>query len=828
MRKAFSFLFLLVFLFSSCNPMETFVEKPLNELIQTAIPEEETTNQAPLLPTIATSPENQNNSLPAVKTQGAQNALGIGFSWPADDADTVNISRDIASLGVQWVRQEFPIELILNSDGSTDFSSRAMDRMVQSAREEGLSIVALLDYGPAFKVTNKSDLLKHWERYVSAIVHRYGGLVDHWEIQNEPNLLEYWQKVEKGAVKVNVPLYVDLLRISHKVIKDADPSDEVILGGLGSDSNFENGYNPVAFVSEVSRLKGGNYFDSIGLHLYWGENFTEIPHSLPWGSSSESYDLATYADFFAIECRKIFGRPIPIWVTEIGFHKEWLDGLSQQTDVNPYWMQAAMIGRSLIPLLSMDTVKASIIFNYRDQGGGEGFAVDDGGKKMLRALAETVGNAEFLGVHTILDSTGYYVEGFYDLRFRRDDGQVFSWFWIGRPLRNEFRAYLKGELDGPTTWIELDAKGNQTPLDLETEFWISGLPAILEGGLTEKTQIVVGDPRKISQAYENPIVYEKEFDIWTFFPYSGESIKIADGNDFRDQMSRPFVSRDGKYLAYDDTANDQIVIYEFDSKIEQTIHYRNTKKEVPSILMGWDDDNRFYYSLNSKTSIYRFDPLSAQSEKAYDLPSHVDGGSAGGIYELWVSSSGQYAIGTTDFYLAKPSYASFIFEEGRGIIHEVQDFNIGGICSIAENEANYACPIYNPESDRYEIQIRPLGGSTAKSVNLQTDSASLESPVLSPTGKYLLYSQTNRVSGLSQSDFEQTLHVFNIESQKSAPISFGVSKVYPVWSADETRILIGEFDPVTANIQLLSIDWDSFAQKSRLIDEGKGIYNVDW
>src|SRR5262249_38094495 len=84
-----------------------------------------------------------------------------------------------------------------------------------------------------------------WTAFLTAAVSRYGPggtywqgpyLQDHpgaaplpihtWQVWNEPNLAAYF------SPRVSVPLYADLLRISHAAIVSADPKARISLGGM--------------------------------------------------------------------------------------------------------------------------------------------------------------------------------------------------------------------------------------------------------------------------------------------------------------------------------------------------------------------------------------------------------------------------------------------------------------------------------------------------------------------------------------------------------------------------------------------------------------------
>jgi hypothetical protein len=119
-------------------------------------------------------------------------------------------------------------------------------------------------YGP--------DTAERREAYVKraeAIVQRYKGKIQAYEIWNEPNLTNYWQP------KPNVTNYTRLVKAAYPRIKAADPSVTVIAGVTSPTDNAADGsrMDEVTFIQQAYKQNIRGNFDAWSTHPYtqsWG------------------------------------------------------------------------------------------------------------------------------------------------------------------------------------------------------------------------------------------------------------------------------------------------------------------------------------------------------------------------------------------------------------------------------------------------------------------------------------------------------------------------------------------------------------------------------
>ncbi len=125
--------------------------------------------------------------------------------------------------------------------------------------------------------------------YMYRIVTKYNNYVKFWEIWNEPGFVytdkgwrppgypgNFWEyNPDPCDYKLRAPIfhYLRTLRISYEVIKYVAPEDYVVVAGLGYPSfldvilrNTDNPNNGA--VTGDFPLKGGAYFDVLGIHSY--------------------------------------------------------------------------------------------------------------------------------------------------------------------------------------------------------------------------------------------------------------------------------------------------------------------------------------------------------------------------------------------------------------------------------------------------------------------------------------------------------------------------------------------------------------------------------
>jgi hypothetical protein len=171
----------------------------------------------------------------------------------------------MASNGIEWISVEFAWRDVEEVRGVYRFDH--FDSLVESARRNGLKIVGALANGyngnrpcvPDWTLDLDEDgYLEALCGYVEAVVERYKECVDHWKIENEPNvaymhLLLGWRVGGWSDERI-----LKILEASYEVVRRIDPESKIILSISSSSPGW------IDWLEGVDHLD----FDVVGLQSY--------------------------------------------------------------------------------------------------------------------------------------------------------------------------------------------------------------------------------------------------------------------------------------------------------------------------------------------------------------------------------------------------------------------------------------------------------------------------------------------------------------------------------------------------------------------------------
>lgn len=201
----------------------------------------------------------------------ADKSLGVNAGLGGLDARTVEGEvRAIKGYGFRWLRHRFAWDEMEPGRGSYDWEES--DRVVEAARREGLSLIAVLDGAPAW-ARHPDDgenafappvEVRDYGDWVQAFVERYGDAIDHYQIWNEPNIAPHW-----GNREVDPAAYARLLREGAMRICAADPGAVVLAAALAP--NVEPGganMSDVAYLDRLYQAGAAPWFDVVAGQIY--------------------------------------------------------------------------------------------------------------------------------------------------------------------------------------------------------------------------------------------------------------------------------------------------------------------------------------------------------------------------------------------------------------------------------------------------------------------------------------------------------------------------------------------------------------------------------
>ncbi len=208
--------------------------------------------------------------------------------WPAIGAKWVRLW----DTGDTWNRYE-------KERGKIEWE--ALDQKVADAEANGVEILYVFAYTPTWASARPDEShytgggaraeaadIEDWRNFVRAVVSRYKGRVDAFEVWNEPNA---------GFFSGTVDAYVELLKAAYTVAKEANP-DCTVLGISGT-----GGY--LGWMEEVLKRDGLKYMDVVAVHTY---------------TTPSSPDEANLLGRIQTTRKLIekYGGTHPIWNTEVG------------------------------------------------------------------------------------------------------------------------------------------------------------------------------------------------------------------------------------------------------------------------------------------------------------------------------------------------------------------------------------------------------------------------------------------------------------------------------------------------------------------------------
>lgn len=256
----------------------------------------------------------------------------IGIS-PQDHSNEADY-RLMEGAGVQSVRlslswaQVAPVPPFIESRDWTSF-----DGDVELAARHGMSVLAVVSGSPPWIAPEpRLEPALEWNRrawaaFLRAAVRRYGARgsfwrenpdlpylpVRLWELWNEQNIITFG--------RANPEFFAPLLRIGGRTIHSADPSAEVILGGLfGRPLQIPPNVSSGEFLNRIYRTRHVKpYFDGVALHPYVADA------------------RAMYAQISNLRrvMRAHHDAHTPLYITELGwgsdsFESRWERGLEGQ------------------------------------------------------------------------------------------------------------------------------------------------------------------------------------------------------------------------------------------------------------------------------------------------------------------------------------------------------------------------------------------------------------------------------------------------------------------------------------------------------------------
>jgi hypothetical protein len=162
------------------------------------------------------------------------------------------------SANIRFTRTGFKWKFIHPKKGEWDW--RITDQVVRTAKEKGVSILALIGGMPISAMESPMDNIDLWLEFVDSLSTRYKKDIYLWEIWNEPNVRsgKYWpQNALPGS-------FVNYVIEASKIIRKNQPESFILLGGLATSKKAV----PFDVWESMFELNILDHVDGVAYHSY--------------------------------------------------------------------------------------------------------------------------------------------------------------------------------------------------------------------------------------------------------------------------------------------------------------------------------------------------------------------------------------------------------------------------------------------------------------------------------------------------------------------------------------------------------------------------------
>ena len=302
-------------------------------------------------------------------------ATPFGDLLGRSDAEMMAEIVDYKDMGVKMVRLDIHWTLV-RPDKNKPYDWSLVDKVFNALHEADIEILAILNNTPKWVNKSMSSPSDHqaYADFARDAVARYDGIVDYWELFNEPNL-----------AGIKAENYAQMLIKGHDAIKSVSPGDIVISAGLSPVPFTTNGfYGAANYVETMYKSGAGGKFDALGFHPY---TYPLMPvNTQPWnGWEIMRSDIREIMD-------KNGDGQTQIWITEFGAPTHTLTNKVSESKHSEMLLQANEFAQD------NDWIGPILWYSYRDNPHEDGFGLTtaSGSKKEAYWAYKGIGTSKSL------------------------------------------------------------------------------------------------------------------------------------------------------------------------------------------------------------------------------------------------------------------------------------------------------------------------------------------------------------------------------------------------------------------------------------------------
>ncbi|NDJ75890.1 MAG: LysM peptidoglycan-binding domain-containing protein [Chloroflexi bacterium] len=268
-----------------------------------------------------------------VESQAETVGFAYGLHIYLPNQDMPQVLESAGNLNVTWVKQDIEWGLYEPSAGNINWEP--LDAMVDAMDEAGFNILLTVSGAPTWARDTSVDKgpptdYQTFANFMGELATRYAGVVDAYEIWDEPNLQRSWTT----ARGLSAADYVALLGLSYNAIKQADPAAIVVSAGLAP-TGVNDGVGAIddrVYLHQMYAAGLADFSDAIGAHPNGWANPPDstccrnLRPTVPgWDDHPSFFFQQTLNDYREIMRQNDDGGTY-IWATEFGWGSN--DGLN--------------------------------------------------------------------------------------------------------------------------------------------------------------------------------------------------------------------------------------------------------------------------------------------------------------------------------------------------------------------------------------------------------------------------------------------------------------------------------------------------------------------
>lgn len=276
-----------------------------------------------------------------------------------------------SQLGIRWHRmwaRDRGMHWCVVEPTQGQFFWEAADASMAIAHAQGVEVLGVLGYPPAWASTYspaERDRLKfpdkkgknsntperyqprnleEWKKYVRAVVGRYHDRVKYWEIYNE---VDFHPPAMHATFSGSTQDYFDLLKSAYEIIKEIDPSCQMMTAGFSLSKGITDCKMPI----DLLALGAGSYFDIFAVHGYADlETLAETTKAVREAKPKAPFWMTEYmfeapSDDYGVVVKAF-------WFLDQGYDKYFLHGGELDRNygelkVTPFYAVAAELARQM-------------------------------------------------------------------------------------------------------------------------------------------------------------------------------------------------------------------------------------------------------------------------------------------------------------------------------------------------------------------------------------------------------------------------------------------------------------------------------------------------